>query len=125
MEPLTFTVRGTPVPWARARTSGRRFFTDDRTASAKRRVALAARAARAVPFEGPVTVALEFDYDADETRVRIAQDNEGKATRPDIDNLSKLILDSLNGVAWRDDGQVVTLWAHKVEKKKRARKKKP
>lgn len=125
MEPLTFTVKGTPVPWARARTSGRRFFTDDRTASAKRRVALAARAAGAVPFEGPVSVAIEFDYDADETRVRIAQVVEGKATRPDVDNLAKLILDSLNGICWGDDGQVAMLLAHKVEKKKRARKKKP
>ena len=125
MEPLTFTVKGTPVPWARARRDGRRFFTDDRTASAKRRVALAARAAGAVPLEGPVSVALEFDYDADETRVRIARVVEGKATRPDVDNLSKLILDSLNGVAFKDDGQVAMLLAHKVEKKKRARKKKP
>lgn len=125
MEPLTFTVFGLPVPWARARTSGRRFFTDERTASAKRKVALAAKAAGAVPFDGPVTVALTFDYDADETRVEITPRPDGKATRPDVDNLCKLVMDALNGVAWVDDGQVATLWAHKVEKKKRARKKKP
>ena len=125
MEPLTFTVKGTPVPWARARTSGRRFFTDDKTALAKRKVALAARAAGAVPFEGPVTVVLTFDYESDETRVEIRPMSLGKATRPDVDNLAKLILDSLNGVAFKDDGQVVLLTAMKVEKKKRARKKKP
>ncbi|MCC6425131.1 MAG: RusA family crossover junction endodeoxyribonuclease [Phycisphaerales bacterium] len=125
MEPLTFTVPGTPVPWARARTSGRRFFTDDRTASAKRRVALAAQAAGAVPIEGPVTVVLMFDYDADETRIEVMPSEGGKATRPDLDNLCKLVMDALNGVAWVDDGQVAGLLACKVEKKKRARKKKP
>lgn len=125
MEPLTFTVKGTPVPWARARTSGRRFFTDAKTASAKRRIALAAKAAGAVPLEGPVTVVLMFDYDADETRIEVMPMATGKATRPDVDNLCKLVMDALNGVAWKDDGQVSTLWAHKVEKKKRARKKKP
>lgn len=37
--------------------------------------------------------------------------------KPDIDNISKIILDALNGVAWNDDKQVVSLeivklWGH-------------
>lgn len=35
-------------------------------------------------------------------------------SRPDADNLGKLILDALNGVAWNDDSQVVDLAIHKV-----------
>ena len=31
------------------------------------------------------------------------------AVKPDVDNLSKTILDALNGVLWRDDAQVVDL----------------
>ena len=29
--------------------------------------------------------------------------------KPDVDNVSKIILDGLNGIAWRDDAQVVDL----------------
>ena len=41
--------------------------------------------------------------------------------RPDADNIAKAILDALNGVAWKDDKQVVELsitkeWAEKHEK---------
>lgn len=34
--------------------------------------------------------------------------------RPDVDNVSKLILDALNGVAWVDDAQVAVLHVAKV-----------
>lgn len=29
--------------------------------------------------------------------------------KPDVDNIAKIILDSLNGVAWRDDSEVIEL----------------
>lgn len=32
----------------------------------------------------------------------------------DIDNLTKLILDALNEVAWDDDRQVVEIWSEKI-----------
>lgn len=38
---------------------------------------------------------------------------EYKNTRPDIDNFLKSILDSLNGLAWEDDGQIVKITAEK------------
>ena len=34
--------------------------------------------------------------------------------RPDLDNIVKLIKDSLNGIVWLDDSQVVKLYASKV-----------
>lgn len=34
--------------------------------------------------------------------------------KPDVDNVSKIILDSLNGVAFDDDKQVIELHIHKV-----------
>lgn len=33
--------------------------------------------------------------------------------KPDCDNVSKIILDALNGVAFKDDSQVVGLWVEK------------
>lgn len=34
-------------------------------------------------------------------------------TRPDVDNYAKSILDSLNGITWRDDSQIVSLTINK------------
>ncbi len=34
--------------------------------------------------------------------------------KPDLDNLVKFVLDCLNGLAWYDDSQIITLIAHKV-----------
>lgn len=35
-------------------------------------------------------------------------------TRPDIDNLGKIVMDALNGVAYEDDSQIVQLVINKV-----------
>ena len=34
--------------------------------------------------------------------------------KPDIDNLTKAVLDALNGLAWYDDAQIVELNASKT-----------
>ena len=34
--------------------------------------------------------------------------------KPDVDNISKIILDSLNGVAYKDDSQIVKLTVEKM-----------
>jgi len=35
-------------------------------------------------------------------------------TRPDVDNLQKGVIDSLNQLAWKDDNQIVTIHATKL-----------
>jgi len=37
-----------------------------------------------------------------------------KTTKPDIDNLTKAILDALNGIAWKDDAQVTQINVQKI-----------
>lgn len=37
-----------------------------------------------------------------------------KTTRPDVDNLVKLVLDALNGVVWEDDAQVAEIQCTKL-----------
>lgn len=36
--------------------------------------------------------------------------------KPDLDNVCKLVLDALNGVAWADDAQVVSIFANKLSR---------
>lgn len=121
MGALTFTIPGTPVPWARSRQRGRAHFTDPKVRRAQQAIAAAARAAGAEVIEGPVSVWMTFDYDADETKVGVRSEGTGKATRPDVDNLIKNVLDALNGVCWHDDGQVAGISAVKVAKAKKRR----
>lgn len=50
-------------------------------------------------------------------RKRAELENHPPMKKPDIDNIAKIILDGLNGVAWEDDRQVssleiVKLWGH-------------
>ena len=71
------------------------------------------------PIEAPISVSLTFYLPAPKSlpkRLREPLEQEilpcGK--RPDIDNLAKLVLDALDGVYWRDDGQICHLTLRKV-----------
>ena len=60
-------------------------------------------------IDGPVAVDILFIFVPGKTVKRKAM-----TTKPDADKLSRAILDSLTGVCWRDDAQVVDLRARKV-----------
>lgn len=47
--------------------------------------------------------------------------NLPKTTRPDVDNLCKALWDGLNGVAFKDDGQIYSVYAEKYETDGQAR----
>jgi Holliday junction resolvase RusA-like endonuclease len=63
---------------------------------------------------GPVCVRMTFWFNRPKShsKARMSR-SEPKLSRPDIDNLAKLGLDSLNGVAYIDDGQVYRLTVEK------------
>lgn len=130
---ISFTVPGEPVALGRPRVSviaGRpRIYTPAESVAHKDAWQWAANAAgvRCAPKGEPLGLDLVFcyGYPASWSQKRIVAELElraaskghfgaWKATRPDVDNLCKLGLDSLNGVAWFDDGQVVELRAVKV-----------
>lgn len=60
------------------------------------------------PLECPLSVKMLFLFAMKTQRMR-----KPKATKPDCDNLAKSVLDSLNGLLYRDDGQVVKLVVEK------------
>lgn len=70
-------------------------------------------------FDGPVSVSMALDcqvpasWSAKKQRRALAGEIR-PTTKPDVDNVVKAVFDGLNGVAWRDDVQVVELsvWKH-------------
>lgn len=72
-----------------------------------------------VPHEGPVQMEISAFFDipksAPKKRAILMLTNALRPTkRPDTDNISKIIKDSLNGILYRDDSQVVTDTVHKL-----------
>jgi Holliday junction resolvase RusA-like endonuclease len=108
---VKFIVHGPPVAWQRARSNGRRRYTDPRVAAHKAAVALAARAAGVTPLDGPVgvTVAVVLARPQRLLAKRCPDAPIPAPVRPDVDNYAKAVLDALNGIAYADDGQVTTL----------------
>lgn len=109
---LRFIVPGEPHGWARARANGQRFFTDRTTLSRKQAIAAWAIEAGAKVREDAlrVTVRAYFGAPKSASKKRIAAMLAGMefpTKKPDGDNIAKIIGDALNGVAWRDDVQVV------------------
>lgn len=71
------------------------------------------------PQEGPVDVGLVFFLQRPKKWFRANGAIKPNApaypaTMPDLDKLTRLILDALTGIAWKDDGQVVKLMAGKI-----------
>lgn len=113
-------IEGVPVPKGRPRFSARtgRAYTPAKTLTAEAWVAqhfklqnIGAGDPPYIPMPATVRVILVFRVPSEIT------DTVGVA---DLDNLVKLVLDALNGLAWEDDRQVVTLRAHVLRGSDRA-----
>ena len=119
---IEFRVPGYCQPWQRSGQSGKRHFPNQKTASYKGVVILFARQAMArasihAPLSGPLSLSVVVYrkmVKASALKTHSMQaGNIRPATKPDLDNCVKAILDALNGVAFVDDGQVVEIHAAK------------
>jgi Holliday junction resolvase RusA-like endonuclease len=63
------------------------------------------------PLDGPVGMEIIFVLDRPKSKIWKTREmpREMHCGRPDIDNLVKAVMDSLKGIAWRDDSQVACL----------------
>lgn len=109
----SFFVPGIPVPQGRPRAfklgNTISMYDDPKSKAWKRVVAqVAALQHNRWCGENPLAVSLSFFM----PRPKSAK-IEWCDKRPDVDNLSKGILDALNGICFKDDGQVVALYAQK------------
>lgn len=114
-------ISGRPVPKARPRVYGRHAVTPQRTLDAEHRLRdeYIRQNGPCRPFTGKVLVDCVFYAPVPKSwpKAKRQQALEGKlayTSRPDIDNLVKLVLDALNGVAYTDDAQIVKLRAKKL-----------
>ena len=69
-------------------------------------------------FDGAVHVEFEAIYGVQKSatkkqRTERLNGEELAIKKPDIDNITKILLDALNGLAWKDDTQVVSIRAIK------------
>ena len=114
MKKLEFTVPGAPVGKGRPRfTRTGRSYTPERTARYENLIALAFREKYPnwVPCEGYVEMTMFAYFEIPKSWSKKKQEKAMRgeirpAKKPDLDNISKM-KDALNGIAWKDDAQVV------------------
>jgi Holliday junction resolvase RusA-like endonuclease len=111
---LRFTIPGEPVAWARARLSGRVHFTPGKQRSAAGLIQVIASEAMsgAPPLEVPVAVTITAVWPWPKSMSEKKRRQSGahyKVSKPDADNIAKLVGDALNGIVWRDDALVARL----------------
>ena len=115
-----FEVPGEPVGKGRPRFGNGRTYTPAKTANYENlvRVAFAQTYPDAVPLDGPIDLIIRAYFSVPKSfskkkRQDALNDDIAKTTRPDIDNIVKVICDGLNEVAWKDDAQIFQLDAWK------------
>ncbi len=97
---ISFTIPGEPVPKGRPRFANGRVYTPPKTVEYERKVRVFARNAKVRMLKGDIQLIVDFHLKTER--------------RVDIDNLVKGCMDALNGIAWKDDAQVVSLVASKL-----------
>lgn len=119
---ITITIAGTPTPKGRARsTRTGRHYTPERTRVAESVVVATWYQAVGIdraPHEGPVEIDIVSTFTppaswAKWKRTAAIAGEIAHTTKPDADNLLKLIKDGLRGAAYRDDAQAIRVGGRK------------
>ena len=114
-ESYTFWVPGRPVAWARARTSGGRYFTAPEQADDQAAIRAAYSSDRARPGMNStkawgLLVGVFLTPPASWTKLRRLNALSGwvrPTGTPDWDNFGKQVSDALAGLCWANDSQIV------------------
>ena len=112
MTEIAFVVKGTAIPKARPRLTKRGIaYTPSKTKEFENYVKMvASQYATKELLEGALEIELHFYFQRPKS---LPKNVVHHTKRPDCDNTSKAILDSLEGIIYKNDSQVVSLWATK------------
>lgn len=112
---IALSIPGEAVPFARSGGLGKRRFTPKKQADFMAQVRILAAAAMRgqEPLTGPVQLKARFDYLRPASHTKKQAACPWKTSKPDADNLIKIIKDALNTIAWSDDAQVCDLQVQK------------
>ncbi len=118
---IAFYVPGPPVPWKRARSNGKRRYTDPKMGAYQAHIRGSAKMDGALPekpLDGPLAVALDVAIGIPKSWSKRKQEQALTGallptSTPDLDNVQKQLGDALNGVLWVDDAQIVNWQASK------------
>ena len=111
---MTFTIPGDPMGKERPRVAKGHAYTPTKTKAYEELVAWCFKQAKGRIKDGPVFVAITAYYKIPQMATKADREAMESNTRlpmrkPDADNIAKIILDALTGVAYKDDSQVVGL----------------
>ena len=115
---VNFTIPGEPRGKARPRWGNGRTYTPRKTVEYEKRVKACYMASGGKWMEGAVRAEITACYSIPKSAGKRARADmlSGKlrpAKKPDLDNVAKIVLDSLNGLAYQDDAAVVELVVEK------------
>lgn len=128
--PLVFDVMGDPVGKARPRVVGGHAYTPDKTAAYEDRIRLAYKRAvkdrpeeeRTFGKDAQLSLTVSAFYRMPKRVNKTLRDammsfRERPRKKPDLDNILKVVADALNGLAYHDDSQIVSMsaakyWSH-------------
>lgn len=117
---ISFTIDGEPVGKARPRMNTRtgRAYTPDKTRIYEEYTKMLYKSKVKHYFEGYVRLTIKAFYgiarsDSKKIKEQKVNNTLRPSKKPDIDNVIKLIADSLNEIAYKDDTQIVEIEAMK------------
>lgn len=106
---ISFHLPGKPRGKGRPRFYNGRVIPDPKTVGYERYVAEEAKLHFLAPLDGPVHLDIIAKFKVpDSWSERKKRDHYGQShtQKPDIDNIEKIVMDGLTGIAWHDDKQV-------------------
>ena len=107
-------LEGRPVPAPRPRVTKRGTYNDPKYTNYKKALGLVAKSKIKKPLESDIFLKIDFFYEIPKSWNKSKKElAKWHNVKPDIDNLIKTVMDSLNGIAYKDDCQVVMIQARK------------